>query len=255
MSANFAPEPARPHLHATVTRKLALHIIQSEREAGAVSFPNEADLGQQLGVSRTVLREAMKVLADKGMIEMRPKTGTRARPRVDWRLLDPDVLRWQAETSPDIRFLRDLAEVRLAIQPTAAGFAAVRATPEDLEAIEAALIRREAVGRRGSAEAVSGADLDFHEAVVAASHNPLLVQLSQAIREPFRASLTIIVGTPVKAALGARAYRELLSALRRHDPVTARQAAEKAVGMAMIATEEGRTKAPPTELSTSLPVP
>jgi DNA-binding FadR family transcriptional regulator len=227
-------------LHESVTRRLALHIIQTERDGGLQAFPNEAELCQQLGVSRSVLREAMKVLADKGMIEMRPKTGTRARARADWRLLDPDVLRWQAETSPDIRFLRDLAEVRLAIQPTAAGFAAVRALPEDLEAIETCLERREALGPRATPEAASAADLDFHEAVVAASHNPLLRQLSQAIREPFRASLNIVEGSPVKAALVAKTYHELLAALRRHDPVGARRAAEKAVGMAMIATEESR---------------
>ena len=240
MPVPFVPEPPRPRLHETVTRRLALHIIQTERDQGLQAFPNEAELCQQLGVSRSVLREAMKVLADKGMIEMRPKTGTRARPRADWRLLDPDVLRWQAETSPDIRFLRDLAEVRLAIQPTAAGFAAVRALPEDLEAIETCLKRREALGPRATPEAASAADLDFHEAVVAASHNPLLMQLSQAIREPFRASLNIVEGSPVKAALGAKTYHELLAALRRHDPVAARRAAEKAVGMAMIATEESR---------------
>jgi len=248
MPSILTAEPIRPRLHETVTRRLALHIIKTERDGGLQTFPNEAELCQQLGVSRSVLREAMKVLADKGMIEMRPKIGTRARPRGDWRLLDPAVLRWQAETSPDIRFLRDLAEVRLAIQPTAAGFAAVRATAEDLEAIEACLRRREALGPRATAEAVSAADLDFHEAVVNASHNPLLIQLGQAIREPFRASLNIIVGSPVKAALGARTYRELVAALRRHDPVAARQAAEKAVGITMIATEEGRFTGPAAAL-------
>jgi GntR family transcriptional regulator, galactonate operon transcriptional repressor len=248
MPAPFSPEPARPRLHETVTRRLALHIIKTERDGAIQTFPNEAELCQQLGVSRSVLREAMKVLADKGMIEMRPKIGTRARPRADWRLLDPDVLKWQAETSPDIRFLRDLAEVRLAIQPTAAGFAAVRATPEDLQAIDACLKRREALAKHTAPENLSAADLDFHDAVVAASHNPLLMQLSQAIREPFRASLNLIVGSPVKAALEAKTYRTLLAALHRHDPVAARLAAEKAVGMTMIATEESQLAS-----STALP--
>src|ERR1035437_5692720 len=215
MAASFTPEPARAPLHATVTRKLALHIIRSERDSGTVIFPNEADLGQQLGVSRTVLREAMKVLADKGMIEMRPKTGTRARPRAEWRLLDPDVLTWQAETSPDLRFLRDLAEVILAIQPTAAAFAAVRATPQDLEAVAKALKRRESLSSQSNADQVAAADLDFHEAVVAASHNPLLSQLTQSIREPFLASLRLIVRSKGNVVLGAKTLRDLLTALRR----------------------------------------
>jgi len=240
MPPSFTPGPPRLHLHAAVTRKLALHIIRSERDAKAVTFPNEAELGLQLGVSRTVLREAMKVLADKGMIEMRPKTGTWAKPRSEWRLLDPDVLSWQAETSPDLRFLRDLAEVLLAILPTAAGFAAVRATPADLEAAAAALARREALVTKASVDEIAAADLDFSTAILTAAHNPLLSQLADAIREPFLISLRLIIRSPGNVALSAKAFRDLLAALRRGDPGAARRASEKAVGLAMIAIDEAQ---------------
>lgn len=233
------PAPAgRARLHDQITRELALRIVRAERESGAVSFPNEADLCQQLGVSRTVVRESMKVLADKGMIRMRPRAGTCARPRSEWRLLDPDILAWQAELNPDVRFLRDLSEVRLALEPTAAGFAAVRATPEQLEAIEGCLEEREALAGVSRLEEVIDADLEFHSAIVAASHNPLLEQLSATIRGPYRTALLYTSRSPASVTLGIEAHRELVEALRRRDPLGSRRAAEQAVGVAMIAIEE-----------------
>lgn len=232
------PAPRHARLHDHVTRELALRIIRAERDSEPPAFPNEAELCRQLGVSRTVVRESMKVLADKGMITMRPRTGTSARPRSEWRLLDPDILAWQAELNPDVRFLRDLGEVRLAIEPTAAGFAAVRATPEQLETIEACLKEREALAGAAALDKVIDADLDFHSAIVAASSNPLLEQLSATIRGPFRTALLFTSRLPATVMLGIEAHRELVDALRRRDPLAARRAAEEAVGLAMLAVEE-----------------
>src|SRR3954465_4800733 len=97
-----APFPLqRQKLHGTVTRELALRILEADRKAELISFPNESDLSTQLGVSRTVVREALKVLVDKGMVEMRPRAGTKSRPRAFWKLLDPDILSWQTEFEPD----------------------------------------------------------------------------------------------------------------------------------------------------------
>jgi DNA-binding FadR family transcriptional regulator len=84
----IAPE----NLHDRVTRALALQVLEAERDARVLVFPNVADLCQQLGVSRTILREAVKVLADKGMLEARQRLGTRATPRAAWNQLDPDIL-------------------------------------------------------------------------------------------------------------------------------------------------------------------
>ncbi len=228
----------RTRLHDQVTRELALRVLQSERAAELIVFPNETDLCRELGVSRTILRESMKVLADKGMIEMRPRTGTRARPRASWRLLDPDILAWQAGLQPDTRFLRDLCEVRLAIEPTAAGFAALRATADQIDVIGRCLEAREALAENSSLDAIIDLDLEFHNAVVVASHNPLLQDLSATIREPFRAALLYTSRFPANLALGVEAQRDLLEGVRRHDPLAARRAAEEAVGLAMLAVEE-----------------
>lgn len=238
MRAQYGNPPERTRLHDQITRELAVRVIQAERGAEPVQFPNETDLCRQLGVSRTVLRESMKVLVDKGMVEMRPRAGTRARPRSAWHLLDPDILAWRAELHPDSGFLRDLCEVRLAIEPTACGFAAVRASRDEIAAIERTLKQREARAGSANFDDLIDLDLEFHNAVVAASHNPLLAQMSAVIREPFRTALLVTSRSPANVELALEAHREVFDALRCRDPLAARAAAERAVGLAMVAVEE-----------------
>ncbi len=161
-----------------------------------------------------------------------------ARPKSDWRLLDPDILAWQAELEPDPQFLRDLCEVRLAIEPTASGFAAVRATTEEINEIALCLARRETLAQDARSNEIIDADLAFHAAVVAASHNPLLQHLSGVIRHPFRTALLYTSRFPANIALGLEAHFKLLKALSAHDPLAARRAAEETVGLAMVAVEE-----------------
>jgi GntR family galactonate operon transcriptional repressor len=227
----------RVRLHNSITRELALRIIEAERRSERITFPNETELCLQLGVSRTVVRESMKVLADKGLVETRPKAGTKARPRIDWNLLDPDILAWQAEQGPDIRLLLDLCEVRLAIEPTASGFAAVRVTPDELHSIEALLKSREIPLYAASPQQIVELDLEFIDAVIAASHNPLLIHLNSIIREPTRLMLAHTFRSSASIALGMKARGDLLKALIKKDPVAASKAAEKAVGVSMVAVE------------------
>jgi GntR family transcriptional regulator, galactonate operon transcriptional repressor len=262
----FARIATPENLHDRVTHALALRVLEAERGAESLMFPNEADLCQQLGVSRTIVREAVKVLTDKGMVEVRPRLGTRARPRSEWNLLDPDILGWQAELGPDARFLRDLCEVRLAIEPIASGFAALRARHEEVEIIGQCLERREAraaevernpgdtparVHKAQVLHSQPGAstdsfdreetvdlDLQFHAAVVAACHNVLLEQLSAAIRRPFRTALSYTTQLRASDALGLAAYRSLYDAILRRDPLRARGASEEIVGLAMLAVEQ-----------------
>jgi GntR family transcriptional regulator, galactonate operon transcriptional repressor len=224
------------NLHTRTTRALALRVMAMDD--GAAVLPNEAELCRELGVSRTVVRESIKVLANKGLVEVRTRTGTRARPRSQWRLLDPEVLSWRAEVRPDAAFLRDLCEVRLAIEPIAAGFAALRASAAELDAMEGCLRRYESAGRQAGNGAAIDLDLAFHRAVVAASGNPLLLELSDSIRQPFRNVLSCTSRYPANRQLGRDAHAELLAALQRRDPLAARAASEKIVGLAMIAVEQ-----------------
>jgi len=224
------------NLHTRTTRALALRVIAAED--GAAVLPNEAQLCRELGVSRTVVRESIKVLANKGLVEVRTRTGTRVRPRSEWRLLDPDILGWRAQVRPDTAFLRDLCEVRLALEPTAAGFAALRASAAELAALEGCLRRYEAAGRQGDKHALIDLDLEFHRAVVAASRNSLLLELSDSIRQPFRHVLSCTSRSAANLQLGREAHSDLLAALERRDPLAARAVSEKIVGLAMIAVEQ-----------------
>jgi GntR family galactonate operon transcriptional repressor len=237
MYTSFVRIGITENLHGRVTRALGLHLIKAEAAGEPVSFPNEAGLCEQLGVSRSILREAVKVLADKGMLEVRPRSGTRARLRAEWNLLDPDILGWLAEARPDGRFLRELCEIRLAIEPTASGFAAVRATPEETARMAACLERREAI-EDDAAEVIVESNLQFYEAVVTASHNAMFRQLTASIRLPMRAALSCTVRLPAARQLEREAHRTLYGAIVRHDPRAARTASEEIVGFAMLAVEQ-----------------
>jgi DNA-binding FadR family transcriptional regulator len=227
---------AQERLHTRVTRILARQVMLNDSADKPLAFPREADLSRQLGVSRTVLRESMKVLVDKGMVEMKPRAGTRARPSSQWRLLDPDVLAWQAELRATPDFLRNLCEVRLAIEPTAAGFAAVRATDEEISRLASCVERRARPGMK--VEELTDLDLEFHSALVDAGHNSLLSQLSAIIRTPIRIALAAASRFASTAELGLEAHQELLNCLRRRDPIAARRAADEVVGLAMLAVEK-----------------
>lgn len=238
MIPEFHRVEASTNLHGRVTRALAVQVIQAERAAQSIVFPNEARLCEQLGVSRTILREAVKVLADKGMVDVRPRAGTRSKPRAEWNLLDPDILGWQTQLGPDPNLLRDLCEVRLAIEPTASSFAALRATPEEVDEIQRCLERREARVASARREDAVDLDLQFHAAVVGASHNALFRHLNAMIREPFRAALSFTVQLPASEALGIEGYRALFQAIRGRDPLAARNASADIVGLAMLAVEQ-----------------
>lgn len=234
----FAQLEATENLHARVTRTLALQVIKGERNSQLLIFPNEGALCLQLGVSRSILREAIKVLEDKGMVQVRPRSGTRALPRVQWNQLDPDILAWQSSLKPDPRFLRDLCEVRLAIEPVAAGFAALRATETELAGIRECLGRRVQIVAAQDLEAAVQADLQYHRAVIAASHNPLFLQLNTTIRDPFRLALSYTLLLPAVVALELEAYRALTESIEARDPLAAKRSAEEIVGFAMLAVEQ-----------------
>ncbi len=190
------------------------------------TFVAVADGGQfqaaadELGISQTVLREALKVLTAKGLVDARQKRGTFVRPREDWNLLDADVIRWQfAADAPEL-VLRDLAEVRLIVEPAAARLAAERRTEEDLAALEAALSRMAATS--GDASAAAEADLAWHRALLRATHNELLqrmdVFIGPGLAERDRLVHSAEADDPVPA------HEPVLRAVRDADPSAAERA-------------------------------
>src|ERR687885_155517 len=148
----------RRGLHGAVVHEIGVRIVRGELEPGD-TLP-ENGLLDEPGVSRTVLREAIKVLAAKRLVESRPKTGTRVRPRRDWNLLDPDVLAWQIEAGPDADFLGQALELRRMIEPAAARLAAERATDGQIAALRRAYKGMAAAG--DALDAFMEPDLRFH---------------------------------------------------------------------------------------------
>src|SRR5438552_1143995 len=126
---------SRERLHDRITRHIALGILRGAIGRGDSSLSTEGDLCRHFSVSRTILREAVKVLAAKGLIELRPKTGIRVRPRNEWNLVDPDLLSWLCEAGVDDLFVHDLCEVRAIVEPAAAELAASRASAQEIETL------------------------------------------------------------------------------------------------------------------------
>lgn len=204
----------RRGLHGAVVHAIGVRIVRGDLEPGD-PFPTEEDLGTELAVSRTVIREAVKVLAAKGLVESRPKRGTRIRPRDDWNLLDPDVLAWQLEAGTDRRLLDQMLELRRAIEPAAARLAALRATEEQIGALDETVRLMAEAGE--SAESFLEPDLQFHTILLEATHNELLEHMTTILMAVFRTLFTYS-GRPTGSYARATAlHGAVVDAIREHD--------------------------------------
>jgi DNA-binding FadR family transcriptional regulator len=153
--------------------QIGLNIVRGSYQQGAPLFADR--LEGELDVSLTVVREALKVLAAKGLVESRQKRGTVVRPRQAWNLLDADVLRWLGAEQPDFAFLENLAEVRAIVEPAAARLAATRRTDEDLQALQAALTAMSEAG--DDPDPMAAADVQFDRTALESAHNELLSRM------------------------------------------------------------------------------
>lgn len=173
---------ARRGLHGQVVHAIGRRIVRGELAPGSALDPEAVET--EFGVSRTVVREAVKVLEAKGLLEARPKRGTVVCERDEWNLLDPDVTGWHFAGAPDPGFLAALGELRQVIEPAAARFAAERATVADVAAMRDALTRLRA--DRGDLDASTAADIALHRAIVAAAGNELLARVGSLIEAGLR---------------------------------------------------------------------
>ncbi|MFD9324482.1 FadR/GntR family transcriptional regulator [Streptomyces sp. NPDC060065] len=214
---------ARRGVHGQTVELLARRILGGEIPEGATL--DLVALQSELDVSLTALRESLKVLAAKGMVDARQKRGTFVRPRAEWNLLDADVLRWQFEggrtTASDQALLNNLAEVRTIIEPAAVRLAAERRTDADLAALDGAL---DAMGERdGNAAHAVEADLAFHRALLAATHNELLERMEMVIESGLAHRDRIVHSSP-HSEDPVPAHRAVLDAVRDRDPAAAEAA-------------------------------
>lgn len=205
-------------LHGQVVEQLGERIV-----SGQIDQDHVFDTGQledELGVSRTVVREALRVLGAKGLVDARPKIGTYVRPRSEWQLFDADVLRWAFAGAPT-SLLGDLAAVRRIVEPAIAAMAAEHRSDDDLGQLEKALKQMGAAGK--DADAATTADLAFHRALAAATRNELLPPIQEVVLIGLRArNLVVHADTPGENALGLHAA--VVAAVRDGDPAAAEQA-------------------------------
>ena len=152
-----------------IVELLGIEILSGRRKSGE-RLPTEAEMQQRFGVSRVVTREVMKTLAAKGFINAKKKVGTFVSAPTSWNWLDPDVLAWRVRMGLDVDFLNELTHVRRAVEPYAAGLAAVNRTRADIAALREAIKQMDSCTSDPSGFAE--ADLKFHLAVSKASHNP-----------------------------------------------------------------------------------
>lgn len=164
--------------HAQVVHGLGARIVRGGLAPGD-AMPTEEELISELHVGRSALREGVKVLAGKSLLESRTSAGTRVRPRESWSLLDPDVLTWRFAPAPGAGDLQVLAGLRVALEPGAARLAAETATAAQHSTIAAAMARLWATA--DNAEAFAQADLDFHRAVFSAANNDLLLYIHDVV--------------------------------------------------------------------------
>jgi DNA-binding FadR family transcriptional regulator len=180
--ARKKPERAAPErslrLHGTIARQLGIAIMSGSYAPGDI-LQGEVVSSEQLAVSRTAYREALRILAAKGLIDARPKVGTRINPSTQWNFLDPDVLEWIFATEPDPHLLNSLFELRDLVEPAAAALAATRRTTEQLAALRQALLDMRT--HTLATEEGQNADLAFHATLFQATRNPFLISLATGV--------------------------------------------------------------------------
>jgi DNA-binding FadR family transcriptional regulator len=226
--------------HAAVVDRLAAMIIGGDSGMGS-QLPTEGELCATMGVSRTILREAVKTLVAKGMLVTGPRTGTRTRPPADWNLLDPDVIRWRLEAGVDQAFVRDILELRLAIEPEAAKLAAQRADTTDIAAMRRAyqsMVEAVNIGGGGYLEA----DLTFHEAILAATHNQFFVALTPAVDALLRVSFQFSVKSRESARSSLPLHENVVEAIAAHRPELAEKAIRTLIAAARHDVESDMTR-------------
>jgi DNA-binding FadR family transcriptional regulator len=200
------------------------HLIISGRQPIGSLLPGDAELMERYSVSRTVLREALKTLAAKGLIQAKARIGTRVRPRAEWNLFDTDVLVWHARTGFAPDFIGHLGEMRRALEPEAAALAAQRRTPEQMEGIWSWIDAM--AGSAIQAPDFVHADLGLHLAIAEAAGNPFFLSISTLIEVALVNMLTASSPADDAAQLAASVaqHRAIAAAIEARDPAAARAA-------------------------------
>jgi DNA-binding FadR family transcriptional regulator len=204
-----------------VVQRIGQDIISGKLKP-AQTLPNEADLCDQLGVSRSVLREAIRVLISKGLLEKKSRLGTRVCAADAWSLLDSAVLTWMSAVDPPDRFVRELFELRRAIEPAVAALAAACITDDELALLEES--HREMIAAGDDPELFFEPDFRFHQIIFRSVNNSLMQALGRIVMQALETNLRLSLPAPLGQQRSIPLHRAVLEAMRHHLPEAARMA-------------------------------
>ena len=207
-------------LYEHVEEAIGLKIITGELKPRE-TLPNEDALCTEFGVSRGVIREAVKVLQKKGLVQPRPKIGTQIQPKSQWNLFDADVLVWKLKAGQQLLFLEKVTEVRGLIESEAAKLSAQRATSEEVAEIQLLFNRLNDIlsdEETFTYEAYLQADMAFHTAILEASHNELLAQIGRTMRHAVQTARQADNNEFNILQISHAFHAEIVEAITRKDP-------------------------------------
>jgi DNA-binding FadR family transcriptional regulator len=252
--ANRRVLPSRLHEH--VVDELGGRIVRGELKADE-TLPTEDGIAAAFGVSRTVVREAIKVLVHKRLLEVRTRTGTRVLRSEAWNHLDPDILQWRFASALDVKFVSDVIELRRIIEPAAAELAAARATRSAVRAIAAALHE---MATTTDVNTHHAADLRFHLSILEAAGNDLLLGFRHGIEGALSFAIRLLTRSSEEVESTHALHKAVADAITARKPAMARAAMDRLVdrwavdSLRMISSNSkggsgGRTRHPGTEKS------
>jgi len=198
-------------MSAQVANHLGVRVVSGDFMPGS-ALPIESELCEYYGVSRTTIREAVKSLAAKRLVEVSPKVGTRVLPFSEWNLLDRDVLAWRLQAQFDAKIVEDIFEMRLCFEPRASFLAAREGTAEDHALIDHHFVDLASAHQQGlPLKTISESALEFHLAVINASHNGLFVTIGSAVKSALRVPDRANRDDPLQALTGESAMSHSLA--------------------------------------------
>ena len=233
------PRKRALRLHGTIARDIGTRIVSGRLSPGSV-LSGEIEASARLRVSRTAYREAMRILAAKGLVDSRPKLGTRVSEPQHWHLLDPDVLAWTFTSNPNAAVLRELFELRTLIEPTASALAATRRSKPQLQALRDSLDRMTRHSLTGGAG--QEADRDFHTVLIEASGNRFLASLSSSVAAALLWMPLLQQGKGPLMRDPIPDHERVYEAIAARDPKAAANAMTDLIQLAMLDTSRRHTK-------------
>ncbi len=227
----------RPNLSYRVTEELGRAIVCGDYGSSG-SLPTEAELCLEFGVSRTAVREAVKMLSAKGLVSSKPRQGIRILPEESWNILDPDLLKWSLEGTPTRRILKEFFQMRVAIEPEAAALGARFSRPERKRAIALALEHMRSAPR--DSDVARAADVEFHVAVLYSTGNRFYIRMRDFIRTALDVSIRFTTPEASGYTDTVDAHAKVYRAIENGDPERARRSMRALIDDALFVIEDGR---------------